>query len=317
MSDRGTVATTERGAETAMTDSKLRVLPQHTDHPRAYHENKYVYPVLSRRSRGISIGINLNPDKICNFDCVYCQVDRRSDAELRFVDTDRLLRELDSTVTLVTSGALFEDPAFASVPEPLRRLNDFAFSGDGEPTTLKNFGDIVDQVATLKRRHGLDRVKLVAITNASMFHRPDVLNTLERLVAAPGEVWAKLDAGTEEYFRLIERTPIPFSRILANLELASKRFPIVIQSLFLRYEGVPPDAEEMNAYIGCLEKILTSGGRIDRVQIYTIARPPAESVVAALSDDEVDQIVNQVRARLPISVEAYYGSGKTKGNTSR
>lgn len=294
-----------------MVDPILRVLPQHMEHPRTYHENKYVYPVLSRRSHGISIGINLNPDKICNFDCVYCQVDRRSDAELRFVETDRLLRELEATVTLVTSGELFEDPAFASVPILLRRLNDFAFSGDGEPTTLKNFGEIVDRVADLKERHQLRSVKLVAITNATMFHRPAVLDALERLVSAPGEVWAKLDAGTEAYYRLIERTPIPFAQILENLEIAARRFPLVIQSLFLRYDGEAPTDEEIEAYIGRLENVLASGGQLDRVQIYTVARPPAESVVQALDDAEVDLIAARVRQRLPVPVETYYGTRPT------
>lgn len=313
-----TDSSASREAGSKLGDSELRVLPQHIEHPRTYDENKFVYPVLSRRSRGISIGINLNPDKICNFDCVYCQVDRRSDAEVRFVETDRLISELDSTVKLVTSGALFDDPAFSSVPEPLRRLNDFAFSGDGEPTTLKNFSALVDRVAELKRRHGLHLVKLVAITNASRFHRSAVLNALERLVAAPGEVWAKLDAGTEEYYRLIERTPIPFARILENLETASKRFPLVIQSLFLRYAGEPPTSAEIEAYIGRLERI-GAQGRIDRVQIYTIARPPAESVVDALEDEQIDQIARRVRDRLPVPVETYHGSvqGSSRGTTKK
>src|SRR5262245_47640685 len=114
----------------------------HTLHPRHWRENKFVYPVLSRRSRGISIGVNLNPDKVCNFDCIYCQVDRRSEAETRFVETDRLLDELEHMLHLVESRELFEDEQFRDVPPALRRLNDIAFSGDGEPTTFKNIDEI-------------------------------------------------------------------------------------------------------------------------------------------------------------------------------
>src|SRR5262245_54188815 len=165
------------------------------DHRRSYRENKFVYPVLSRRSRGISIGVNLNPDKVCNFDCIYCQVDRRSEAETRFVELDRLLAEIDDTLELVTSGHLYEGEQFASVPQPLRRLNDIAFSGDGEPTTYRNFDEIIGKVAEIKARRGLDDVKLVLITNASMFHRPAVQRGLELLDRNNGEVWAKLDAG--------------------------------------------------------------------------------------------------------------------------
>jgi hypothetical protein len=157
-------------------------LAQHTWHPRQYEQNRFVYPVLSRRSRGISIGVNLNPDKVCNFDCIYCQVDRRSEAETRFVEMDRLLTELDGLLEFVTSCAIWSDPKFADVPAELRRLNDIAFSGDGEPTTFRNLDEIVTRVAEIKRARGLDEVKLVLITNASMFHRPAV----ERVAPDPG-----------------------------------------------------------------------------------------------------------------------------------
>src|ERR1700749_4155039 len=79
-------------------------LPLHTDHTRLFEHNRFVYPVLSRRSGGISIGVNLNPDKVCNFDCIYCQVDRRSQSETRFVETAPLIDELRTTLDFVTSG---------------------------------------------------------------------------------------------------------------------------------------------------------------------------------------------------------------------
>src|SRR6185312_12495494 len=105
----------------------------HADHARLFEQNRFVYPVLSRRSGGISVGVNLNPDKVCNFDCIYCQVDRRSQSETRFVETDALLDELRTTLDLVLSGRIYETSKFADVPPHLRRLNDIAFSSDGEP----------------------------------------------------------------------------------------------------------------------------------------------------------------------------------------
>ena len=68
------------------------------------------HPVVSRRSGGVSIGVNLNPDKVCNFDCIYCQVDRVSTSETRFVGIEQLLAELDHMLALVRSGELFEHP---------------------------------------------------------------------------------------------------------------------------------------------------------------------------------------------------------------
>src|SRR3989337_1080763 len=146
----------------------------HAHHERTFETNRFVYPVLSRRSGGISVGVNLNPAKNCNFDCIYCQVDRTSQSETQFVEMDALLDELRSTLDWVKSGEIFESEKFRSVPSRLRRLNDIAFSGDGEPTTYKNFDEIIQACANLKRERDLSDVKLVLITNASMFHRPHV-----------------------------------------------------------------------------------------------------------------------------------------------
>src|SRR5438874_12967122 len=117
----------------------MSIVSLHTLHPRRFEENRFVYPVLSRRSAGISVGVNLNPDKICNFDCIYCQVDRTTQSETRFVEIEQLLAELEDTLRLVASGELFQHPNFANTPQQFRRLNDIAFSGDGEPTTYRNF----------------------------------------------------------------------------------------------------------------------------------------------------------------------------------
>lgn len=282
-------------------------LPQHRTHPRRHEQNKFVYPVLSRRSRGISIGVNLNPDKVCNFDCIYCQVDRRSEAETRFVEFDRLFAELGDTLELVTSGRLFEAPPFDSVPTELRRLNDIAFSGDGEPTTYRNFDEIIARAAELKRAQGLDAVKLVLITNASMFHRPVVQRGLATLDAHNGEVWAKLDAGTEAYYQLIDRTKIPFQQVLDNITAAARARPLVIQSLFMRVNGEPPTVAEIDAYVQRLREITTAGGQLKLVQVYTIARPPAESFVAPLTTAEVDAIAERVEQEAGLPAERYYG----------
>lgn len=286
--------------------------PFFTSHPRSFEANRFVYPVVSRRSGGVSIGVNLNPDKVCNFDCIYCQVDRVSAAETKFVDLGQLIDELEHVLTLVDSGALFEHPRFAETPAVLRRLNDIAFSGDGEPTTCKNFDEIIAACAEVKRRRDAryperPPVKLVLITNASMFHRPAVVRGLELLDSNDGEVWAKLEAGTEEYYRLVERTTIPFRQVLDNIAAAAKVRPLVIQALFMRIRGEPPSAAELEAFCDRLNEVTASGGRLKLVQVYTVARRPAESFVAPLTDAEVDAIVELVRTRTGLNTQAYYG----------
>lgn len=281
--------------------------PLHSLHERSWENNRFIYPVLSRRSGGISIGVNLNPDKICNFDCIYCQVDRTSTSETRFVEMAQLLEELDHMLELVKTGQLYEHEKFRSTPPQLRRLNDIAFSGDGEPTTYKNFDDIIQRCAELKRRHELTDVKMVLITNASMFHRPAVQRGLEILDQNHGEIWAKLDAGTEDYYHLVERTKIPFARIMENLLRAALVRPIVIQALFMRIHDEPPTLAEQQAFCDRLNEITQQGGRIKLVQLYTIARKPAESFVQPLHDEELDAFAELVEEQTQLPVARFYG----------
>ena len=113
-------------------------------HPRTFRTNTFVYPVLSRRSGGVSVGVNLNPDKACNFDCIYCQVDRSKKPPEVFVQLDPFEAELRGVLEgLKPGGWLWSEPEFASLPEAKRRVTDIAFSGDGEPTTFRNFSEVV------------------------------------------------------------------------------------------------------------------------------------------------------------------------------
>ncbi len=286
----------------------MSVTSLHTNHPRRFEENRFVYPVLSRRSEGISVGVNLNPDKVCNFDCIYCQVDRTTRSETKFVEMPQLLEELEGTLRLAASGELFELPKFQDTPQKLRRLNDIAFSGDGEPTTYRNFDEIIGACADLKRRLGLDAVKMVLITNASMFHRPHVQRGLGIFDGNNGEIWAKLEAGTEEYFQLVDRTTIPFQQILDNITAAARIRPLVIQALFMRVHGQPPSDAELIAFCERLNEIAAAGGKLKLIQVYTVARQPAESFVAPLADEEVDRIVSLVERRTQLAAKAFYGA---------
>ena len=279
----------------------------HSNHNRIYGSNRFVYPVLSRRSNGVSLGVNLNPDKVCNFDCIYCQVDRTTRSETRFVEMDQLLAELRTTLDFITSGEFFGDGPFKDIPPELKRLNDIAFSGDGEPTTYKNFDAIISACASLKQELELDDVKMVLITNASMFHREHVKAGLQILDENQGEIWAKLEAGTEAYFQIIDRTSFKLQEIVDNIAAAAQRRSVVIQSLFMNVNGVAPSNEELLAFCSRLSEIVTAGGSIDHVQIYTVARPPAESFVTALSNSEVDQIVTLVKEQTGITAVPYYG----------
>ena len=284
------------------------LVPAHLDHRRVWRDFDYCYPVLSRRSRGLSLGVNLNPDKVCNFDCVYCEVDRLSPPVRRDVDVDQMGQELELLLDLAVSGGIYDIPPFDSALPGQRRLNDIAFSGDGEPTTAREFPGAVARAAALKRARDLDDVKLVLITDASRLQAPEVVQGLEILMANQGEIWAKLDAGTEAYYREICRSRVPFARILDNLLVAARRWGIVLQTLFLSWQGRGPDDRELGAYADRVQAILEQGGRINALQLYTVARPTPEPEARPLRRLQMDAIAANLRSRFPgLAIEVYYG----------
>jgi len=281
-------------------------------HERRWAGNSYVYPVVSRRSHGLSIGINLNPDKSCNFDCLYCQVDRTVAPTVWKVDLAVVEAELDAILAAERDGSLYEAPPCSALPPALRGVRDIAFSGDGEPTAFPRFLEAVEIAASARERFGLADAKLVVLTDGAFLDRSKVRAALELLDRHNGEIWAKLDAGTEAFFRRVNRPNLPLDRLVAILTEAARLRPIVIQTLFFRLDGKPPDEGEVDAYIVRLEGLIAAGGQIKAIQLHTIARRPADPAATALLDEELDGIAAAVRRRLPVTVETYYGAGDSE-----
>jgi wyosine [tRNA(Phe)-imidazoG37] synthetase (radical SAM superfamily) len=269
-----------------------RVLDHH-DHRRDLGDNRHVYAVVSRRAGGLSIGVNLNVDKVCNFDCPYCQVDRTPSPVLPTseVDLAALGAELSRLLGWVRDGTLWEHPPFDTAAPAHRTVVDVAFAGDGEPTTAREFPAAVDLVRRLRDDFEA-QVPVRLLTNGTMIHRPRVWDAL------PGvdEVWFKLDAGTEGYFQKVDGTTFPFRRILANLLTLAQARPVVIQAMFPALRGRPPGEREVDAWVDRLAAVRQGGGTIDHVQVYTVARAPADPTVGPLGAEDLGRIADAARA---------------------
>jgi wyosine [tRNA(Phe)-imidazoG37] synthetase (radical SAM superfamily) len=277
-------------------------------HPRLWREFHYVYPVISRRSKGLSIGMNLNVDKICNFDCIYCCVDRSVAPVRRDVDLDQITGELDAMITWAAGGEIWQSGEFGNVPPELRHVRDITFSGDGEPTSYKGFADACRIVARARTAHALGDAKLIVHTDSSLLHRDHVKEGIAVLDANNGEVWAKLDAGNEPYYQLVNRTKVPFQQVLDNILACGRERELVVQALFMSVHGDPLPDNEFDAFCERLQELIAGGCRISLVQIYTVARSPAESYAQPLSNDHLDHLVATLRHRLPdLPCEPYYG----------
>jgi wyosine [tRNA(Phe)-imidazoG37] synthetase (radical SAM superfamily) len=223
------------------------------------------------------------------------------------VDLEKLEQELDLILQAENDGSLYEQAPFNVLSLAERGVRDIAFSGDGEPTTFPRFGAAVGIAARARRRFALDSAKLILLTDAAYLDKPAVCAALAVMDANNGEIWAKLDAGTEEYFRLVNRPNASLDRILGNILGAARIRPLIIQSLWFRVHGVVPPVGEIEAYCGRLNNLISAGGQLKALQLYTIARDPAEAYASPLSDEELDRIASRVKARVPVPVEVFCG----------
>jgi wyosine [tRNA(Phe)-imidazoG37] synthetase (radical SAM superfamily) len=118
-----------------------RILLKTEDHSRDSAGMRHVYPVVSRRAGGVSVGINLNPNNACNWRCIYCQVPDLTRGGPPPIDLALLERELDGIPRLVRVARRFHG---ARVRRSARRMVDIAFSGNGEPTSAAEFPEAVE-----------------------------------------------------------------------------------------------------------------------------------------------------------------------------
>lgn len=240
----------------------------------------YVYPVVSRRARGVSIGVNLNPNDACNWRCIYCQVPGLSYGKGPPIDLRRLETELRTMLDDVVHGDFMQ----RAVPEGARTLHDVAFSGNGEPTTSPDFGAAVGVVRrVLEQYELLGRIQVVVITNGSMAHRPAVQDAFRELSMMNGVIWFKLDSATAEGSRRTNQNAVPPEEHLAKLRSAAELCPTWIQTCLFAFDGAPPSETERSAYLDAVRSLVDAGTPLCGVQLYTVARESHQPEAPRLS----------------------------------
>ncbi len=212
-------------------------------------------------------------------------------------------------LALVADGTIWSYPPFDTVQGTYRRVNDIAFSGNGEPTMFPHIDQAVELAVRAKAAARLRELKLVLVTNATGLDRPPAQAALNMLDVHNGEVWAKLDAGTQSYYQRIDRSRFPLAKVLRNIRDCGQVRQIVIQSLFMVVNGQAVSDAEFEAYMDRLAKLRDDGCGIQRVQLYTVARRTAEVNVEPLSDEHLDRLRHRFEQRLPtLPCEVFYGT---------
>ena len=268
------------------------------DHNSAKGRWKYVYPVHSRRAGGLSIGINLNPGKECNWACAYCEVDGLVRGTPEAADTAQLHRELGELLTAAAAGDFGEGP-----------VKDFSIAGDGEPTLSASFGEAVAAVARLREERGLaPTTRFVVITNGSRLHRAETQAAISALGRAGGEVWFKVDAGRAETRAELNGIEVPDDRIAANLATCARLAPTWIQTMAVHPHHGASETEALASLMARGADAAPAGSHLKGVLLYGLRRPsrqPGAEGLRALSSSELKGMADALRAGTSLHVEVF------------
>ena len=268
------------------------------DHNRDVSGMRYVYPVVSRRAGGVSIGINLNVNNACNWRCVYCQVPDLKRGSPTPIDMTLLEQELRRFLDYALHG----DFMTRYVAEGDRQLKDIAFSGNGEPTSAKEFPDILILLEKILLDFNLlgkthaHPIKVRLISNGSLMDKASVLASLKHLARLNGEVWFKLDGGTQAGIARINDVNIKPEAHLQRLKNCVAVCPTFVQTCLFAMDGEPPSEEDTEAYLGLLDQVKSD---LQGVHLYGYARPSYQVEaprISRLPHEKLEAVADRIRA---------------------
>ncbi|PIV14978.1 MAG: radical SAM protein [Gallionellales bacterium CG03_land_8_20_14_0_80_55_15] len=275
------------------------------NHDRDSAALRYVYPVVSRRAGGVSVGINLNPNNACNWRCLYCQVPDLTRGAAPLLDLALLEQELRGFLTELLHGDFMQ----TRVPIGARRINDIALSGNGEPTSAAEFSSVIELIARVRHELAVPQtVKTVLITNGSLLYRADVQQGLRIMAGMGGEVWFKLDRASAAGMLRINDTQARMDKVRANLIAAMAACPTWLQTCWFALDGAPPSPEDEEDYLQFVAGLLRDGHPLQGVLLYGLARPSLQREaprLSALPATTLQAFAERIaRLGLPVKVSA-------------
>ena len=274
-----------------------------TAHDRDSAALRYVYPVVSRRAGGVSVGINLNPNNACNWRCIYCQVPDLKRGTAPPIELAVLENELRGFLEELLHGDFMQ----SRVPEGARRINDIALSGNGEPTSSAEFAQVIALTARVRSAVSLpETVKTVLITNGSLLYRNEVQQGLRAMAKLNGEVWFKLDRASEAGMQLVNDTKVSMKKVRDNLIAAIACCPTWLQTCWFALDGEPPSRQDEDEYLEFVSGLLRDGHKLQGVLLYSLARPslqPEAPRLSALTEAQLQVFAERIgKLGLPVKV---------------
>jgi len=263
------------------------------DHSRELSGLKYIYSVISRRAGGLSIGVNLNVNNACNWQCIYCEIPNLTRGTPPPIELDILEQELRFFLSEIIHGDYMEK----NVSLEDRHLKDIAFSGNGEPTSANEFPEVISIVKKILSEFNLlHKIKIRLITNGSLMHQTSVIKSVGMLKEMNGEVWFKVDAATEESIKTINQVNLKPSQILERLKNSANVCPTFVQTCMVAIDGVAPTEDEVTAYIELLQQVKQA---VQGIHLYGLARPSMQAEaprLSRLSSEWLEGVAKKIRA---------------------
>ena len=256
------------------------------DHSRELSGLKYIYSVISRRAGGLSIGVNLNINNACNWQCIYCEIPNLTRGSPPPIELDVLENELRFFLHEIIHGDYMEK----NVAIEDRHLKDIAFSGNGEPTSAEEFPQVILIVKKILEEFNLlHKIKIRLITNGSLMHKESVLEGIQVLAKMNGEVWFKVDAGLEESTKVINQVNVKPQQAIDRLKRCSEICPTFVQTCIFTIDNKEPNNKEIDAYIKLIDSAKKS---IKGVHLYGIARPSMQPEAYRLGRVNINVLEN-------------------------
>lgn len=224
--------------------------------------HKYLFgPVASRRF-GRSLGVDLLPLKTCTLDCVFCQLGRASSSNPNreeYVPTQDVLAELG--YWLHYGG----------------QADFITLSGSGEPTLHTRFGEVLEFIKAQTL------IRSLLLTNGTLLHMPEV----RQAACVANVVKVSLSAWDQVSFERVNRPPagITFDKLLQGERDFRAAFSGELWMEVFVIAGINSAPRDM-------DKIARLAGEIgpDRIQLNTVARPPAEEFALAVPREEMQSL---------------------------
>ncbi len=245
---------------------------------------KYVFGPVPSRRLGMSLGVDIVPFKACTFDCVYCQLGLTTKKTIEredFVPIDDVLTEIKEAV------------------DTNKNIDYITFSGSGEPTLNSKLGEMIRKVKSFTG------IPVAVITNGSLLFKKDVRDDL----MMADLVVPSLDTIFDNTFDNVNRphSDLNINVILEGLRKFAEEYKGKIWLEILIVKGINDDPNELKRIADTIRNF-----RIDKIQLNTVVRPPAEGFALPLTSDEMRQIASFFDDRVEIIADF----GKSSTNLS-